>query len=410
MEFRPIISALLRNKVAPLLVAIQIAISLAILANAAYIIHLRLETVSRPTGLANENDVFDTFVDPNRALSTEDKLNLDNRFLQIIAAVPGVMSVADTNEMPLSESGTNDSISLDPKQTKATTMVTPYASSHSLIKTFGLKLVAGRDFNESEIEDDDPTKPAIGATHVIITEALAQLLFPGASSVIGKSFYWGEGADAKPTQIVGVVERLESPWAQTSGEDDFSTLVPNRRRTDGPVYVIRAEPGQRDRVIAEVEAALRHAENMPVRIETHSMEEHRKTRYGTEMTMAWMLSIVSVLLIIITASGIVGMTSLWVNQRKKQIGVRRALGARKIDILRYFITENIIIGCVGIVSGALLAIGLNQFLVSQLELSKLPLPYIGYGAAMFLLLGLGAAYAPSWRAASISPAVATRST
>jgi putative ABC transport system permease protein len=176
------------------------------------------------------------------------------------------------------------------------------------------------------------------------------------------------------------------------------------------MYVVRAEPGQRDRVIAEVEAALRKSDSTPLRIQSSTFEEGRKTRYGAEMTMAWMLSIVSALLVIITASGIVGMTSLWVSQRKKQIGVRRALGARKIDILRYFITENIIIGCVGIVSGALLAIGLNQFLVSQLELTKLPLPYIGYGAALFLLLGLGAAYAPSWRAASISPAVATRST
>jgi putative ABC transport system permease protein len=407
MEIRPIISALLRNKIAPLLVAIQIAISLAILANAAYIINLRLQTASRTTGVADESNMFSTRVGSNRALSAEDKLNQDKRFLQIISAVPGVMSATDTSQVPLSGSSMNSSISLDPRQTKATTLVTLYSTSHSLVKTLGLNLIAGRDFVESDIEDVDPNG---GPAHVIITEALAKMLFPGQTNVIGKSFLWGTGSDATPTQIVGVVARLQTPHAQTSAEGEYSTILPWRRTATNPMYVVRAEPGQRDRVIAEVEAALRKSDSAPLRIQSSTFEEGRKTRYGAEMTMAWMLSIVSVLLVIITASGIVGMTSLWVSQRKKQIGVRRALGARKIDILRYFITENIIIGCVGIVSGALLAIGLNQFLVSQLELSKLPLPYIGYGATMFLLLGLGAAYAPSWRAASISPAVATRST
>jgi len=95
MEIRPILSALLRNKTAPLLVAIQIAISLAILANAAYIINLRLQTASRTTGAADESNMFSTRVGSNRALSTEDKLNQDARFLQIISAVPGVVSAAD---------------------------------------------------------------------------------------------------------------------------------------------------------------------------------------------------------------------------------------------------------------------------------------------------------------------------
>jgi len=407
MEIRPILSALLRNKTAPLLVAIQIAISLAILANAAYIINLRLQTASRTTGAADESNMFSTRVGSNRALSTEDKLNQDARFLQIISAVPGVVSAADISQVPLSGSSMNSSISLDPRQTKSTALVTLYSSSHSLVKSLGLNLIAGRDFVESEIEDVDPNG---GPAHVIVTEALAKMLFPGQTNFIGKSFLWGTGSDATPTQIVGVVARLQTPHAQTSPEGEYSTILPWRRRATNPMYVVRAEPGQRDRVIAEVEAALRKSDSAPLRIQSSTFEEGRKTRYGAEMTMAWMLSIVSALLVIITASGIIGMTSLWVSQRKKQIGVRRALGARKIDILRYFITENIIIGCVGIVSGALLAIGLNQFLVSQLELTKLPLPYIGYGAALFLLLGLGAAYAPSWRAASISPAVATRST
>jgi putative ABC transport system permease protein len=98
-----------------------------------------------------------------------------------------------------------------------------------------------------------------------------------------------------------------------------------------------------------------------------------------------------------------------VQQRRKQIGVRRALGARRVDILRYFLTENVMITASGVSVGLLGAIGLNQLLVSKLEMAKLPLPYMGAGALLFFALGVLAVYGPAWRAASISPAMATRS-
>jgi putative ABC transport system permease protein len=97
-----------------------------------------------------------------------------------------------------------------------------------------------------------------------------------------------------------------------------------------------------------------------------------------------------------------------VTQRRKQIGVRRALGARRAHILRYFVTENLLITTSGVVAGVLLAIGLNQLLVTRLEMARLPLGYLGAGAALFWALGIIAVYGPAWRAASISPALATR--
>ncbi len=410
MELRPIISALMRNKVAPMLVAIQIAISLAILTNALYIVNLNIAKANRPTGVAHEENMFNIAIASNRQLTPEEKVNQDQRFFQIISAVPGVQSVADISELPLTRSGRNDSISLAPNQTKSSANTTIYASAHSVIKTFGLNLVAGRDFNESDVEDANPDAVEKGASQVIMTQALARQLYPGETNFIGKTILWGGGADSTPAQIIGVVERMQDPFGKLEESGEFSLLTPYRRKVNTPLYAIRAQAGQRDRVMAEVEASLRKSSTAPLLIRMRSMEDDRKTMYGADMTLVWMLIIVSALLVIVTASGIVGMTSLWVSQRTKQIGVRRALGARKIDILRYFITENVVIGCAGVVSGSVLAIGLNQFLVSQLELSKIPLYYIGFGAGLFLLLGLGAAYAPAFRAASISPAVATRGT
>jgi putative ABC transport system permease protein len=138
-------------------------------------------------------------------------------------------------------------------------------------------------------------------------------------------------------------------------------------------------------------------------------DDDRKDRYRADVALQWMLITVSVLLLLITASGIVGMASLWVTQRRKQIGVRRALGAKKTDILRYFITENFMITSAGVFGGVALGLALNQLLVSKLEMARLPAGYLVFGALGFWLLGVLAAYGPAWRAASISPATATRS-
>ncbi|MFA9219237.1 MAG: ABC transporter permease, partial [Sphingomonadaceae bacterium] len=195
-----------------------------------------------------------------------------------------------------------------------------------------------------------------------------------------------------------------------SEQADYSIILPARLTgEDVTTYTLRAEAGQLQRVMKESEAAVRSASATPVIVKLKTISEFRRDRYRADQALAWMLVTVSVLLLLITASGIVGMASLWVTQRRKQIGVRRALGARRVDILRYFITENLMITSVGVTAGVLLALALNQLLVSQLEMARLPAGYLLAGAGVFWALGIVAVYGPAWRAASISPALATRS-
>jgi putative ABC transport system permease protein len=112
---------------------------------------------------------------------------------------------------------------------------------------------------------------------------------------------------------------------------------------------------------------------------------------------------------VITGAGIIGLTSFWVGQRRKQIGIRRALGATRRDILRYFQTENLLIAGAGVVAGAVLAVGLNLWMMRQLAMDRMPLPYVLAGVVVLLLLGQGAVFAPARRASRVSPVEATRS-
>jgi putative ABC transport system permease protein len=410
MEIRPILSSLLRSKTGPVLVALQVAISLAILANALHIVSVRQADAARPSGIANESEVFSIFVRNLVSTTPNDQMAIQKRDIATLRAVSGVVSAAYTSQSPMSRSGSTNSVSIDRKQVNQTTSAAFYTSPDSLIKTWGMKLVEGRDFRPEEIMEVDQNTSDAQARIVIITKPLADKMWPGASSAIGKTMYFGVGENASEARVIGVVERLQSTGAQVTERGEHSTIVPMRFiGRPGAMYTVRAEPGQRDRVMKEAEAALRATSSTSVILRTKTVDEDRKERYRADVAMSWMLVTVSVLLLLITASGIVGMASLWVQQRRKQIGVRRALGARRIDILRYFLTENFMITSVGVVAGVLLGIGLNQLLVSKLEMTKLPLEYLFIGGGVFWALGVFAAYGPAWRAASISPATATRS-
>ncbi|MBC7656674.1 MAG: ABC transporter permease [Frankiaceae bacterium] len=409
MAIRPIFSSLLRNKTGALLIAAQVALSLAIVANALYIIRDRLALTARPSGVSEESNVFRIGIAPLKDEATAaSKVAMQQRYADLLRSVPGITSIAWTNQTPLSTSGWNMGIAITPKQAETSSNSSMYFGPDSMVKTFGLKLIEGRDFTADDVELIDPdTTQRLGRV-AIVSQALAKKLFPN-QSVVGKTLYVGIGADAQPFQVVGVVERLQSPWAQSGERGELSTVMATRRVQGYSMFAVRTEPGQRDRVMKEAEALI--AKSLPghIVVENKTMDQDRYDIYRNDRAISWMLITVTVLLLLVTGSGIVGMATLWVNQRRKQIGVRRALGARKVDVLRYFITENFIITTGGIVAGLLLAVGLNQLLVSQLELTKLPIGYLAVGSLVLWLVGIAAVYGPAFRASSISPAIATRS-
>jgi putative ABC transport system permease protein len=110
----------------------------------------------------------------------------------------------------------------------------------------------------------------------------------------------------------------------------------------------------------------------------------------------------------VTSFGIVGLTSYWVAQRRRQIGIRRALGATRNAIIQYFQTENLLIAGAGAAVGVALAVSLNLWMVSAFAMQRLNPGYALVGAVVVLLLGQAAVLWPAMKAASIPPALATR--
>ena len=190
----------------------------------------------------------------------------------------------------------------------------------------------------------------------------------------------------------------------------LSMIIPVRMAGGiGANYVLRTSPAERDRTIAAAVAALKAIKSNRVVIRKRTFDEVRGDFFRGDRAMAGLLASVCIALLIVTALGIVGLGSFWVAQRRRQIGVRRALGATRGNILHYFQTENFVLATIGIIVGMAMAYGINLFLMRQYELPRLPFLYLPVGALLLWLLGQLAVLGPALRAASVPPVVATRS-
>jgi len=405
MELRPILSTLRRHKIAASLIVLEIALSCAIICNALFLVSGRITRIDMPSGVAEAelSDVIITGIgtDTNAMSMTRDDL-------AALRAIPGVEAAAVTNQVPFGNSSWNSSLTLTPDQKGQTANATVYFDSGGLLETLGTRLVAGRGFQPDEMAEYDQSGRKEPEPHsAIITRALAEKLYPGGSA-IGKTFYFGND---KPLTVVGVLDRLVRPSLFGGDETaDYSVVLPiDAPYTVGGHYLIRGQAGQNDRIMAAAEKALQ--KNGPNRIilEKRSFATIREKFFRQDRSMVWLLSGVCIALLVVTALGIVGLASFWVQQRTKQIGIRRALGATRSQVLRYFQTENFVLATVGIVVGMVLAYGLNQVLMGKYELPRLPAIYLPVGAVALWLLGQLSVLGPARRAAAVPPAVATRS-
>lgn len=409
MDIQPIITALRRHIAGTVLIVLQIALTLAIVSNAFFIIEQSLARSQRTSGVTEDNllTIRNDWVWPRG----DDLAATIRADLATLRRQPGVAHVSAANAFPLRNGGWSVGVRLDPSKPAWQVQTAMYSGDEELIATLGTRLVAGRNFRPDEIvdsEDKTLTMPPV----VIVTRALADRLFPDGSA-LGKTIYLTPALDPPPSTIIGIVDRLQTPWPSNEFDswDFYSTIVPTRLANRYGYYLVRAQPGQLDNLAKTLPGVLRKLDGrrvIPLDGGVRSFATVRRDAYKTDRGVAVVMAVVCTSLLGITAAGIVGLTSFWVTQRRKQIGIRRAIGATQRDILVYFLTENALISVAGVVLGALLAVILGLWMATHYHIAHLPLTYVGGGAMVLLLLGQLATLAPARRAARVSPIEATR--
>jgi putative ABC transport system permease protein len=399
----PIFRALLRNRMGALLIALQIALTLAIITNAAFIISQRSADIARPSGLDEENTAMfiTTLFDPK---VDQEQLYRDD--LDVLRAIPGVVAVTTTQSVPVSGSGWGEGIYTRPDMTSDESInFGRFMVDEHALDAFDLKLLEGRNFRADEVllrSLESTITPRV----LMVSQAFANEMFPNGDALGKTVFDEPEGGD--PLEIIGIYDHMQNAWPDSEKVNN-TALFPERSVFGGTmVYVLRAEPGQLETAMKAAEEYLSKNRSRIVEV-ARTIAEQKQRTYANDIAMVKLLTAVIIVLSAVTGLGIVGLAWFSVSQRRKQIGTRRALGATRADIVRYFMLENWMITTAGLAIGLVGALTLNWFLDTRFEVGRVPLWYLPVGMLALWALGQLAVLLPARRAASIPPAMATRS-
>jgi putative ABC transport system permease protein len=399
MELRPILSAMLRNKTGAVLVGLQIAITLAVVANSIAIIMTRVEKIGRPPGIDSENLIFvqSYGFGPNY----DQRSTIDND-LRLLRSLPGVVDVSPISQIPMSGGGSATNLGPEQVREKVTINTNHFSVDEHGINALGIKLAEGRNFTQSEIQFNADPNNSDFVPFVILNKDAAKAIF-GTEHAVGKTVY----DQSHSAVVIGIMENMLGSWV---GWDKLTQVMITPRIEAGPLarYVVRAEPGRRDALISEIEQKMSGTNPNRAITYVRPHQYYKDRSYRADSRMVAFLSVLIGLMVSVTALGIVGLASFHVNVRRKQIGTRRAVGARRVDIIRYFMLENWLLTTGGVVAGSVLAFAFGQWLSSAYSLPRLPPMYVVGGVVALWILGQLAAFLPARRAAAIPPAIATR--
>jgi putative ABC transport system permease protein len=404
MDILPILSTLRRHKTAAGLIVLEIALTSTIVCNALHMISQRIEMLHHDSGLP-ESELLVLNVRSTGGPADADELT--GRDLAGLRALPGVKGAAVVNQVIYGGNSNNSDVRNTEDRNGPRQSASFYAGGEQTLATMGLKLAEGRDFSPEEYQAssvvDQQEDPNVG--QVIVNRNLAERLYPGRSAVGQPLWSYGD----HPSTIIGVVDRLTHPYPGKAQRDEgFAMLFPIRPSFRSASYLVRVDPGQRDAVMKAASGVIERNDPSRILRDPKPLVEMRAAYYAQDRAMVGLMAGVIVALLVVTAFGIVGLASFWVQQRTRMIGTRRAMGATRGQILRYFQLENFLLSSLGIALGMGGAFVLSMVLMSSYEMPRLPLWYLPVGALVLWGLGQLAVLAPARRAAALPPVQALR--
>ncbi|MGH8182145.1 MAG: ABC transporter permease [Rhodanobacteraceae bacterium] len=410
MSIRILFSTMRRRPMMPLLVLLQVAVACAILCNVLFLTWRQLAPMLAPSGIDGDNLIL---VDQLSPAHDEWPAAQVRAGAEAMREVPGVRSVSAAIGLPLMVGGMLNIARLQ-AHSGAKVNVTVYAG-HDLAQTLGVQLVKGRYFLPDEYRVWGSGQGKGTLEPIIITESLAHRLF-GEGNALGRVLRNPGDRTGGGYQVVGIVNHLLTAFARgaTPATVDNTILKPESvGKTPYLSYAVRVDPGMRAEALRGVRRAIARKFGPLLAVGSKGRARFYNTIrngfFSSSRAALWLLASVSVVVLVVTMIGIMGLTGFWIQRRTRSIGIRRALGARRVDILKYFQAENALVVAIGIVAGMLLAYFGNALLMRYYELPRLPLWYLPVGAVVMLVLGQLAVLAPALRAAAVPPVVATRS-
>jgi putative ABC transport system permease protein len=402
-----------RHRVRNLLVIGQIAMALVLLVSAGLMIRTfrALRTVDPGFTDARHLQVVRISI-PNLLIPEAERVaRTQNEILDKLSAVPGVNSAGFVSEMPMEglDSGWDCIFAQDktyPDDVMPPLRLYKYISP-GFLHTAGTRLIAGREFTWDEVYGLRPV--------VMISENLAREMWGTPSAAIGKQLR--EFSSMPWHEVIGVIQDVRERGVQENSPPVvywppmmqylFGAKTPETMRTE--TFVIRSERAGTESFLNEVRQAVWSVNsNLPLASVRTMQEIYGKSVARTSFTLV-MLGIASTMALALGLIGIYGVISYTVSQRRREIGIRLALGAQSGDVVSMVLRQGAKLALLGVCIGVVAALALARLTTSLLfgVTAHDPLTFAAV-AALLISVALFACYIPSRRAMKVDPIVALR--
>jgi putative ABC transport system permease protein len=402
-----------RHRARNLLVIVQVAMALVLLVSAGLMIRTfqALRTVDPGFTDARHLQLMRIGIPASLIRDAEPILRTQNEILNQVAAIPGVKSVAFASEMPMEGFDSDwDCIFAQDKIYPDNVMAPLRLYKHispGFVGTAGTRLIAGREFTWSDVYDLRPV--------VMISENLAREIWGTPSAAVGKRLR--EFSKMPWREVIGVIQDVRERGLQDKAPEIvywppmmeylFGNETPQTLRTE--TFVIRSERAGSESFLNEVRQAVWSVNsNLPLASVRTMQEVYDKSVARTSFTLV-MLAIAGAMALVLGIIGIYGVISYAVSQRKREIGIRLALGAQQGDVLPMVLRQGARMALTGVAIGISAAFALMRLMRNLLYgvTAHDPMTFTAV-AALLVLIALLACYVPARRAMRVDPIVALR--
>jgi putative ABC transport system permease protein len=386
------------------LVVSEIALSLVLLAGAGLLMRSFVRLLEVKPGFRTER-LF-TFRLSFSGLKYRDSAHHPERMAQFIQtldrlrAIPGVESVASSNDFPLDGQDTTSYPTIIGDSALAANqqiVVGMHSVSPGYFHEMGIPLLRGRDLSDRDVPSAAPA--------AVINQAFAQRVWPGQDP-IGKCFrLFQQDANDPPDEVVGVVANVKHNGLS---EDDSMDAYESVAQQPWPYAVVAVRTAQgSEALLPSLRAIIAGYDPDLAVYNVRSMEEIISESLGSRRLTITLVGLFAALALVLATVGIYGVMSYVVAGRTQEIGIRMALGAQPRDVFRLVIGQGMALAGAGLALGLIAAAGLTRFL-SSLLFHVHAFDPITYGGVTVLLGGVAllACYIPARRATRVDPLVA----
>src|SRR5215510_471120 len=387
------------------LIVAQIAMSLLLLIVAGLVIRSLQRVETLDLGFEPERRLMMSFSLSLQGYDEAQAGQFQKRLMERVRALPGVISASYTNFPPLSLSryrATEANVEGQETTRGANTTYVMYAIAGTrYFETMGTPMVVGRDFAEYDTSDNQRV--------VIVNEAFVRRFFPrlkAPAEAIGKR-YWHSGDGSAWYQIIGVA-KTGKYWTIGEAPSPFVWFTLAQRPWGGVDLVAQTE-GDPSRMIGVVRDEIKRMDpNLPV-TDARTMTEHLRASLAPARGAAAVLGGFGLLALAIAAIGIYGVTAYSVAQRTREIGVRMALGAEAIDVVKLIVRQGMTLTFAGLAVGLVGALAMTRLMASVLYgVSATDAATFVVVPSLLALVTLIACYLPARRATKVDPMIALR--